>query len=291
MFYISGRSFFTSVAILLLIGCLHQVANAQINTIPGLLDKLVRINAVSAKDGPSLHAKLNFSTNKDLISQSEMKVVNDGFEDNTLLGIAPKFGDVRTKFIYNLHRYSNSGGETQSEVMKIDIGYRFIRLQHREDNLQQVFSLGLPLHFYAARLRFLYSRSQHYDAITAVDAYHLVTTLPRAKFSVTWQDGEEGIWSDLSTEFRPSKEWKMKYSYHRDDAGMQRKVRSEYGREGYRLAAELKTSTMTNDQTYVTGVISLKRQMKLASLSLNLAHDGVLDNSTIFFRIKTQPFF
>jgi hypothetical protein len=291
LYKFSLQTWFTRVAIAAIASCTSICAYAQLDTFPDLLEKYVKVDATEAQDGPKLNAKFNFSSGDTLITRNETKVAADGFEDHMVFGLAPSFGAVHAKVIYNLHHFSYSTWENQSEDIAMDVSYGSLHLQHRQETTEQVTSIGMPFKLSAAHFNLSVSQTHYNDSIDYVNAYSLASKLNGLKLSATWKAIGDGMWAGFNTVYKPLNCWTMHYSYSNDGTARQRQFRSEYTGKNFRVAGEYTATTDTENQTHVSSAFGIKKSMKLAALSVSLEHDGYLRNSTLFFKVETQHIF
>ncbi|MBI1424148.1 MAG: hypothetical protein GC149_11820 [Gammaproteobacteria bacterium] len=282
---------FTRITSIVLFLSLASGAYAQSDSFEEFLQKYFKVDASDAQAGPKLHAQFRYSAADNLITRSEVKVDNDGFEDHMAFGFAQRIGGARTKVTYNIHRYSYSTWEDENRDVAMDVVYKTLHLQHRLESSEHVTSLGFPFNISAAHFDLAFSQTQQYDTLDTINAYQFVSRLHRLKVSATWKAMGPGMWANFSTEYHPSSAWSMQYSYSNDDTLLQRRIRSMYSTRAYRLAGEYASTTDTANQTYITGAVGIEKDMKLAAVSLRYEYDGSLDNKTVFLTVETHNVF
>jgi len=278
-------------AVAAIVLCACTGARAQINTVTEFFEKYLHIDTTKVQGDPRIHARLNFSAANILTTRSDVKVNNDGFEDYTRLGFAQRFGVVRAKVTYNLHRFSYSSWEDQTENVAVDVSYRSLRFRHLQMITARINSFDLPCNLSAAHIAFSFSQTYSNDVVNSIDAYRFASNLNRLKVSATWKDIGTGVWSDFSTEYRPVASWLMRYTYSNDGIDTQRRFRSEYSGTRYRLTGEYAAMTDLEDQTHISSAIGIKTETKLAALSLRFEHDGYIDSSMLFFKVESHNVF
>ena len=279
------------LAIVLLLCGAGTFARAQANAIPEFLERYVQFEATDAQTTPDLHAKFTFPSFDALTTRSEVKVNNNGFEDHTVLGFVQRFGIARAKMTYKLHHYSYSTWEDESQDVALELQFHSLHFQHRQQNEDQVTSLGMPVNLFKTHFDLSVSQYHQPETLETFSAYQVASSIQRVKVMARWKNIGTGIWSDFSTEYRPSKSWSMHYSYCNDDTSTQRRFRSVFSDHEYHLAGEYASITDTADQTHVTGAIGIEKDMKLAAVSLRYEYDSTLENSTLFFKLESRNIF
>lgn len=273
------------------LSCWCNVVQAQLIGLPQFLEKHMRIDATDAQNGPKLHTQFDINADDMLITRSEVKISNDGFEDHMAVGIAQNSDTASMQVIYNFHRYNYSDREEQSDDITLDFQYRSLRVQHRIEDTARLSTIGLPLDMFAVQLDLSYSQSAEQGSADTVDVYEFVSQFNRLKFAAIWKDAGDDIWADFSTEYRPTKSWLMKYTYKDDGTDLQRQFLSEYTARGYRLAGEYRTLSDDESLNNITGAISIEKTTDVAAMKLRLEYDDNFDSPALFFKVESDDIF
>ena len=274
------------LAYVLVLSCSSAVAQAQLTSFPEFFERHFRYEATDAQDGPKLSTQFNYSANNTLITRSSVKFNNDGFEDHMAMGIVQNFGAAQAKVTYNLQRYNYTSWQSQSNNVTFDFRYRSLRMQHRLEDTAQVSTIGLPFEVSAAHFDLSYSQTLQQDLATPIDMYSLVSRVNGLSLSASWRESGAETWADLSTEYRPSRCWLMKYTYTDHGADVARQFRSVYTARNYRLAGEFSRQRYAGEQTHSTGAVYIEKASRLAALKLRLEYDGYIDSRTLFFQVE-----
>ena len=273
------------------LACLSSVAQAQLSGFPEFLEKHFRVDATDAQDGPKLSSQFDYTADHALITRNSVKFNNDGFEDQMAVGLAQNFGTANARVMYNLQRYKYTSWESQTEDVTLDIHYRALRLQRRFETTAQVSTIGLPFDVSVVHLDLSYSQTRQVDSPDPIDVYRLVSRLKGLTFSASLQDSGGESWVDFSTEYRPSRNWLMKYTYTNHGPDSERQFRSEYVAKDYRLTGEYNAQSYAGDQTHSAGAIGIETDTKLAALKLRLEYDDYVDIPAVSIFLKVESHF
>ncbi len=273
------------------LGSASAVAQAQPSSFPEFFEDHFRVEATDAQNGPRLHTQFDYNANGMLITRNRVNMSSDGFDDYMAVGMAQKFGNASAKVTYNSHRFDYSGDETQANDVTFDFKYRSLRMQHCLKDTAEVSTISRPFDLSGAHLDLSFSKTRQNDSADTTDKYRLASRFNRLKFSATWTNSAVDTGVDFSTEYRPSADWLMKYTYaaHGDD--LQKQFRSEYTGIGFRLAGEYKSEAILGEQTQIASAIGIEKDTRLAALKLRLEHNEFIEVPTIFFKLESRAGF
>ena len=284
----SLKTLITRLAFAAVLSCACALAQAQLSNFPEFFQKYVHIDATDAEDGPKLRSQFAYTADNTVITRGSVKINNDGFEDQMALGIAQNFGGARAKVVYHSQRYNYSSWDSQTDDVTLDFRYRSLRVQRRYESTAQVSTIGLPVEFSAAHFDLSYSQTQQADTVDPIDVYRFVSRVEGLTFSAAWQDGGDETWADFSTEYRPMRCWRMRYSYSDHGSDFERQFRSEYVARDYRLTGEFRSQRYEGDATHNAGAIGIEKDTKLAVLKLRLEYTDDVASPSVFFNVESK---
>jgi len=279
------------IACFAVLGLSSAVVYAQVNNFPEFFGDHIQVEATKAQGGPKVHTQFDYSLDDTLIARSSVKLNNDGFEDHVAVGIVRNSGSVSAAVTYNLHRYNYSDQDNETDDVSIDFHYRSLRVQHRFENTEQISTIGIPFDLFAAQIDLSYDQIFQQESDDSIDVYRLTSQVNGLRISATLKDFEDETYTDISTEYRPSKSWLMAFIFRDDGDDTLRHFHGEYAIDGYRLSGEYKSQVDEGDQSHITGSIGLEKSTKLAVFKLGLDYDENIENPSLFFNIKSEFIF
>jgi hypothetical protein len=267
------------------------VVNAQVSGFPDFFEKHIQVEATDTQGGPKVQTQFDYMVEDTLIARSSVKLNKDGFEDHMAVGLVQNFDDASATVTYNIHRFNYSDKDDETDDVIIDFRYLSLHVQHRFDNIEQISTIGLPFDLFSAQVNLSYDQISQQDTEDSLDVYRVSSEINGLKISATLKDfGDETV-TDVSTEYRPSKSWLMKFIFFEDGVDTLRQLHGEYAFEDYRVSGHYESQIDEWDQPHITGSIGFAKDTKLAGFELGLEYDDKIENPSLFFNIKSEFIF
>ena len=274
----------------LLLSCSYSVVIAHVNSIPEFLDKHVRTEATHANDGAKFQTQFDYVADDTLVTHSSVKLNNSGFEDHIAVGIVQNYGSVSSKVTYSIHRFNYSDRDEQNDDVTLDFQYQSLHLQHSIQDLTQVTKIELPFDLFAAQVDLSFSKTNEVDSGNSTNVLSIASQSNGLKIAATLKELGGDTSTDISTEYRPSDYWVMKFSYTDDSELLKRQFRGEYTGIGYRLAGEYSIKS-EREQTHITSAIGIEKDTELAALKMRLEYQDSTEGTDLLVKIESKIVF